>query len=774
MNAKRFAAGCMLQDLDGLLPGADADRTVVCRFLKEHGIEDEMILEQVRFCEEAKMAESLLKEDSPAYLTGWADDVATGIDERERSKLEPVHAGEELQMESIFNHLNHNSENNIYEITYMKDAGSIPCPIEHSSMTKEKLNAVRMEIAEKLGEGLRQVAEDGNNCNGILSLMETYLSYIPAAQQYRVLADVSLYDHARITAAVGSCLLAYLQEKGITNYRKALSEEKEASIREAAFLMVCMDTSGIQEFIYLVHSKGALKSLRAKSFYLEILLEHAIDVLLERTGLSRANLIYSGGGHAYLLLPNTEEVKQTLTAFHKELTEWFMENFRTDLYIGIGQTACSAGDLMDAPRGTYEAIYTRVSQEIMINKASRYNAAQLRMLNRRNKQKAERECKVCGRTDRLTEEDTCELCAGFREISSSIMDRDYVYITDKKPETQTALNLPFGCYMTMVPTEYVRKYSINKVKPEPGVNNRLWVGSYKGDAEKYAEGTSFGDLAGQAEGVQRLGVLRADVDNLGTAFVNGFERENPEEHYVSLSRSATFSRRMNTFFKYYLNGILEKGSYTLTGGEGTCRGRRNVLVVYSGGDDLFLVGAWNEIIEAAIDIQKTLKEYTQGTLTISAGIGIFPKKYPVKDMARQVGEMEEASKAAEGKNSITLFSAEDGSHTYHCDVFRNQVLGEKYKLINRYFSDREDKGMSAVYKLLGYVRGLGDTINLARLAYMLGRLEPKPDAGEKEKMLHEDFVKKFYRWISGDDREEDRRQLITALYIYVYLNREVA
>ena len=60
-----------------------------------------------------------------------------------------------------------------------------------------------------------------------------------------------------------------------------------------------MDISGIQSFIYTIGEKGALKGLRARSFYLEIMMEHIVDELLEKLSLSRANLIYTGGGHCY-------------------------------------------------------------------------------------------------------------------------------------------------------------------------------------------------------------------------------------------------------------------------------------------------------------------------------------------------------------------------------------------------------------------------------------------------------------------------------------------
>lgn len=47
-----------------------------------------------------------------------------------------------------------------------------------------------------------------------------------------------------------------------------------------------------------------------KIIFLEIMMEHIIDCLLDELNLSRANLIYSGGGHCYMLLPDTDDVKR--------------------------------------------------------------------------------------------------------------------------------------------------------------------------------------------------------------------------------------------------------------------------------------------------------------------------------------------------------------------------------------------------------------------------------------------------------------------------------
>lgn len=49
------------------------------------------------------------------------------------------------------------------------------------------------------------------------------------------------------------------------------------------------------------------------------MMEHIIDTLLEKLELSRANLLYSGGGHCYLLLANTEDTLHKLKDWKKRV-----------------------------------------------------------------------------------------------------------------------------------------------------------------------------------------------------------------------------------------------------------------------------------------------------------------------------------------------------------------------------------------------------------------------------------------------------------------------
>ena len=66
----------------------------------------------------------------------------------------------------------------------------------------------------------------------------------------------------------------------------------------------------------------------------------------------------------------------------------------------------------------------------------------------------------------------------------------------------------------------------NKVYTGVNVATRLWVGDYSSES-------SFEELANASSGIKKLGVLRADVDNLGKAFISGFK-----PGHTSLSRTA--------------------------------------------------------------------------------------------------------------------------------------------------------------------------------------------------------------------------------------------
>lgn len=760
--------GSMLHDIGKLLYRYNDGRNHSVSgydFLKEQSISNTAILNQVKYHHGKLLSKAGLPENDLAYITYWSDNVAAGADRRHNEDSEDWGYDKFMPLSSIFNILNGNNQDFTYKMDLIYDNGA---PNEPEANVEQYSSEIYGQIVSRLREGLRAVELTKEYVNSLLSVLEATMSFVPSSTDKSQLCDISLYDHCKMTAAVAGCIYEFLQAQETEDYHTVLFKQGMKMYEENVFLLVSMDISGIQDFIYTVTSKNALKTLRSKSFYLEIMLEHIVDELLNRVGLARTNLIYSGGGHAYLLLANTERTKKILQETFDELKLWFLDNFKTELYIAAGKAACSADTLMNKPKGSYKDLFKRVGREVSQNKASRYSADEIIKLNSLQAEQYGRECRVCGALDHLTEDGLCPMCDAFVSLSSQILDKDFVSIvSEKSGDARACAKLPFDRYMLLENEEevkvhiaedktYVRCYSKNRMFTGHNVATKLWTGDYH-------NGKTFQDMAEGAKGIKRIGVLRADVDNLGQAFVSGFER-NGEDDYVGLSRSATFSRKMSIFFKLHLNFILRNGKFSVS--DSVCgEPQRKAIVIYAGGDDLFLIGAWNEILEAAIDINDALERFTQGTLHISAGLGIFPEKYPVEALARQTGELEDCAKGIDGKNAVALF---DGNNVYKWEVLKNAVIGEKYTLIKKYFDHNEEKGMAAMYKILAYLRGREDKINIARFAYLLGRMEPGKDESAEKKELYREFSRKMYYWMKD---EEECRQLITAIYIYVYLNR---
>jgi CRISPR-associated protein Csm1 len=111
-------------------------------------------------------------------------------------------------------------------------------------------------------------------------------------------------------------------------------------------------------------------------------------------------------------------------------------------------------------------------------------------------------------------------------------------------------------------------------------------------------------------------------------------------------------------------------------------------------------------------------------------------------------------------------------HTYDWDTFENQVLGEKYAVLDSIFSGGEDYGSSFLYNILDLLRQAEkDRINIARLAYLLARREPDRKASGELKRNYSNFSQCVYRW-ALDENGQDRLQLITAIMLYTYYKRE--
>ncbi len=765
----RVSFGCLMHDIGKPVLRAGGQTGDHSRqgydYLKRLWEGDRDVLDCVRLHHAAALRAAPPANDSIAWIACVADNISAAADRR---GIDTEESGfrRYLPLAPIFTHMN--GEHAGFAVPPYPQTGELRLPLTNAAA----LSAEQYQHAvDALAPRLAELPRAGEWLDSLLCLLESYLSPFPSSTNTAESPDVSLYDHLRTTAAVGACICEYLHEKGERDYKKVLFDNEKSFMDEKAFLLYSADFSGIQRFIYTVASDKALRSLRSRSFFLELAMEHYADELLALCGVGRTNLLYTGGGHCYLLLPNTERVRLGAAAWNARFNDWLCAQFGVALFLAHGFTECSGNELINHPAedSPYRQMFRRVSSALAAHKLRRYDASMLRRLNGRRADGG-RECRICGRTDSLVD-DRCEWCRLFVELSEKVQ-RCGVYYVSADPGAAYDFALPAAdgtAYVAFMDEKTARGrmngggavtriYSKNMAYTGLRYSTRIYVGDY-------AYSNSIEQLARSSAGVKRIGVCRMDVDDLGQAFVAGFERPDrasaaERQHFVTLSRTAAFSRQMSLFFKCYINDIL---SGRFGGGDALA-----VTVVYSGGDDVFLLGAWDDAVEAAMRIRQCFAAFSCGALTISAGLALVDERYPVRLSADDSGALEERAKKAPGKSSICVF---EPVHTYSWPVFRERVIGEKKAALEAFFSiERQERGTSYLYRTLDLLRaaqGADGRLQLARYAYLLARLEPPRESrGYK---AYVDFSKKMYGWALN---ERDRAELITAIYIYVYENRE--
>lgn len=787
------------------------------------------------------LSSATLKNDDYAYIVYEADNIAAAVDRRDidegdDSSTQRFDKG--LPLQSIFRVFGGRTSTQPLQYYLRGIDASGPFNYPENDESIRASSDKYKELYDVLKQNFQKQPIDTMTVNELLRIYEDTVSYMPASTATNQANDISLYMHSKITAAVAHCMVHYFEEQGIDDYKTYCYQKSQEFRNMSSFKLISGDISGIQNFIYTIPSKGALKSLRGRSFYLEILMEQIVDELLEALQLTRANLIYNGGGHFYILAPNTTKTSTAIETMEKSINEWFLTVFGTKLYLALGSATATADELIQSQR----TLFRKVSQSIGEAKSKRYSEQHLTDLFNPNSTyntvlHGERECSIC-HTSTATlspygkdaEAEACPICNGLYRLGEQIVDsRDTVFVLARPNNSDTCESIPkvevyvnncnddadnLRLYLYVVTEaslqkfeanhEILRIYAKNTAKTGHNVFNRIWLADYvarkdNGQVYEFEELATSSGL-GEDKGIKRLGVLRADVDNLGAAFIGGFISEGSDKFkYGTLSRYADLSRDLAMFFKVAVNKMAQGDvqgfgtsvmPFTIWANKQVKT--RKIHVIYSGGDDVFLVGAWDELLELAIDIREKLAEVTDNKITMSAGLALFSPSYPISQMATITGLLESVAKDNDGKDSIALFGFETNKnasgeericrHVYKWDDLINNVVEDKIYTLDQLFvipgiNETQQSKMKLskglIYKLMDLLQGilndraLGKHINVARILYLLARLEPKKNNPTYES--YKNFVTAIHRWIQS---EEDCKALLTACNLIVYYMRD--
>lgn len=171
----------------------------------------EEMLDCVRYHHAEALEGADANRDALAYIVYMADHIASGADGR-RKGFEDTAFRISMPLQSVFNRLNGNREEKYYAPGMLDPDGDINYP------TTEKRQFDRSfysEVKTDLTENLRGLAWTPEHIHSLLGVLERDLSYVPSSGAEGETADISLYDHVKLTAAVSSCILEYLEEQGV-------------------------------------------------------------------------------------------------------------------------------------------------------------------------------------------------------------------------------------------------------------------------------------------------------------------------------------------------------------------------------------------------------------------------------------------------------------------------------------------------------------------------------------------------------------------------------
>ena len=482
----------------------------------------------------------------------------------------------------------------------------------------------------------------------LLALLEKYTMFVPSAA-WRSETDISLYHHLKSTAAIATCLYRDGLDAAALNEQLTAFDNPAGSGRAVAYL-VGGDVSGIQSFIYNLRAKGALKGLRGRSLYLQLLPEAIAGMVLDEFGLTRANLLYCGGGHFYALVPATADTESRLAGIGRRVDKSLL-----GAHSGLLSVAFASQELKprDFGRENFGEAWDNLHARLAREKKRRFSSLLAQpegigeVLGPSGSGGEKPACSVCGdETDEkgVDGNPLCSMCASFADLSSSLTEA--TVMIEARTDGRAEHPRTWFDVLASVGREY-------RFEHKPGHEGSAWLlngtdfvqqdlNGFRFLAKHVPEGksgtASLEEIAERGDGIQHWGVVRADVDNLGETFKEGLKPDR------SISRLSMLSYLLSYFFSARVQAIAQEGDY-----------KDRVYLAYSGGDDLFAIGPWSVLSDFAERIKDEFARFTSERLTLSGGIFVAPSdKFPVYEAADLAGDAESKAKSENPKEKNRL------------------------------------------------------------------------------------------------------------------------
>ena len=489
----------------------------------------------------------------------------------------------------------------------------------------------------------------GNTLEKIDSLLEIYTTFIPSATAFGTKPNVSLYDHLKSTSAFATALYKYHQKD--IEQKNAIDINDEEEWKKRKFLVIAGDFFGIQKFIFsasVENNKALAKTLRGKSAMVSLITELAALKIVQELGLASTSIIQNVAGKFMIIADNTQETISKLEKVKEIFTEWFLKYTYGESGIGIVYTQASCYDFSHKKLHKLQEIIRFKLEDVKSKKFDLTNLKTPIFTHYLDEMKDRDICTSCNIRPAV-EEDLCKLCNTYKilgaKLANSKNNRLYIYKSDDSSKELEIFGYNIAYTYNDKPYEIVYDFSL--ADSEGNIFNGYPKRTFKAyiptklDENGIETPKTFEEIAKSATGKEALAVFKADIDNLGAIFIEKL----PNSDKPNFAKYNMVSRLINNFFTINLPFLLQKEF-------------PNIYTVFAGGDDLFLIGVWNEIFQFSKKFKEEFHTYfiaEASKMSFSASITMVKPSTPVGFQARESEEQLDEAKKTKEKNTIRIF-----------------------------------------------------------------------------------------------------------------------
>lgn len=568
-----------------------------------------------------------------------------------------------------------------------------------------------------------------------LALLRKYGTYLRGTTYH---PEISVYEQYKIVSALSYCL----------------SDEDEN------VLMVKGDLPGIQRIIYTITSRGAAKAVKGRSFYIQLLNDAIVRLILRKLKLPPACVVYNAGGN-FLLLARTAD-EEDLASLAREINCRLLFLHRGEIMITLAWEPIRAAYLVNNQecRRAMETLGEKMQlakrrpwADLAVQKYAHIFGLQGEGREDKGAQ-YKGICSIChdevAESDLVSKDDqeTCRQCKSYEDLADMIAGTDMFFLSSeedrenngeddcRQPEQKSSAEVPGArgnAYLAVRESVQAKDYLASIRKPAwqecllaleskyellPGFppagswDAGSWDALYRLNSTDFLPRRTLPDTAygfrflpnltprvtredeeflrrhaneeeftglktgnirdtslmakKDATGIPWYGVLRMDIDDLGAVLSSPERLDNHD-----IPHTSALSAAPDLFFQGWLNILCADSGRAYR----ACLqknipqdiGLKTPYLIYSGGDDLFIVGPWDILPRVARDIQDDFRAYVLSghvngkassdvvaPLTISAGLFCSGHKFPLyqaADLAHQALEKAKGRRipVAEGK-----------------------------------------------------------------------------------------------------------------------------